>query len=69
MEYTKDIILNIRVKKLNGMKLKMQKASNTLKGIIVNNKMVILVITLLLGLMIIDFVLINNFISLFSRLY
>lgn len=64
MEYTKDMFLNIILKKERNY----NKQKKTIGNIIKNNKFIIIILTLLSVLIIMDIVLVNSFLELLSRL-
>ena len=67
MEYTKDIILDLRCKRQ--MKLnKLEEWTSNIKNIIVNNKFIVITMTSLLILTLIDIALVNSFIKLLTSL-
>lgn len=68
MEYTKDIILDIGYKK-GIAKTKLNNWTSRLKKGMESNKIVMSVLVLLTTLMIIDMILINFFLQLFSKVY
>lgn len=68
MEYTKDIVLDIRCKREIGVS-KLKIWTSKVKRSITNNKMIIATLSLLVILMTIDFVLINSFMKLLTSLY
>ena len=68
MEYTKDIILDIRYKREFGVaKLKIW-IKKFLKAIL-KNKVIVVTLTILSTLMIIDIVLINSFLEVLGSIY
>ena len=67
MEYTKDIILDVRCKRKIGLN-KLEQWTSNLKNIIVNNKFIIITMTALIVLTLIDIALVNSFIKLLTSL-
>lgn len=67
MEYTKDIILDVRCKRKIGLN-KLEQWTSNLKNIIVNNKFIIITMTALIILTLIDIALVNSFIKLLTSL-
>lgn len=67
MEYTKDIILNLRCKRKMGLN-KLEEWTSTIKSTILNNKFIIITMTSLLVLTVIDVALVNSFIKLLTSL-
>lgn len=68
MEYTKDIVLEIGNKGQVGKGKMREEISNIKKGII-NNKIIIITLTILSALMLIDIALVNSFLQVFSKVY
>lgn len=68
MEYTKDIIIGIRYQK-DLFLLKIKKWTSKIKTIILKNKIIVLTLILLSLLMIADFVLLNSFFELLTKLH
>lgn len=68
MEYTKDMVLNVRCKRKIGVS-KFKIWTSKLKRNIMNNKMILVTLSLLVILMTIDFVLINSFMKLLTNVY
>ena len=68
MEYTKDIILDIRCKKEIGITKFKSWTGNIKKGI-KNNKIIVCTMSLLTILIAIDIVLVNSFLQLLTNLY
>lgn len=68
MEYTKDIVLEIRNKR-PVEKGKFREEISNIKKIVIDNKMIIITLTILTTLMAIDIVLVNTFLQLFSKVY
>ena len=68
MEYTKDIILDIVYKKEIGFE-KLKNWTSKLKKCIKNNKAIIITLSLLIILITIDFILVNSFLQLLTKLY
>lgn len=68
MEYTKDIIIGIRYQK-DVFLLKIKKWTSKIKTIILKNKIIVLTLILLSLLMIADFVLLNSFFELLTKLH
>ena len=68
MEYTKDIILDIRCKREIGLIKFINWTSNIKKGI-KNNKIIVCTISLLTILVAIDIVLVNSFLKLLTELH
>ena len=68
MEYTKDIVLDIRCKREIGVS-KFKNWTSKLKRRVINNKIIVITLSLLIILMTIDFVLINSFMKLLTSLY
>ena len=68
MEYTKDIVLDIRCKREIGVS-KLKIWTSKIKRSIANNKIVVITLSLLVILMTIDFILINSFMKLLTSLY
>ncbi len=66
MEYTKDIVLEISNKRQIGY-YKLKEWTSNLKKIIKNNKIITFTLGLLIALMVVDFVLVNSFLELLSR--
>lgn len=67
MEYTKDIILDLRCKRKMRLN-KLEEWISNIKRIIVNNKFIVITMTSLLVLTIIDIALVNSFIKLLTSL-
>lgn len=67
MEYTKDIILDLRCKRKMRLN-KLEEWTINIKNIIVNNKFIVITMTSLLILTIIDIALVNSFIKLLTSL-
>ena len=67
MEYTKDIILDVRCKRKMRLN-KLQQWTSVIKDIIINNKFIIISLGTLLILTLIDVALVNSFIKLFTTL-
>lgn len=67
MEYTKDIILDLRCKRKMRLN-KLEEWISNIKNIIVNNKFIIITMTSLLVLTIIDIALVDSFIKLLTSL-
>lgn len=68
MEYTKDIILDIRCKRQIGLTKFKSWTSNIKKGI-QNNRIILFTLLLLTTLIVIDIVLVNSFLNLLANLY
>lgn len=68
MEYTKDIVLELGVKRQAGGE-KWKNWTSSIKKEIRENKMLIMTITLLTALMLTDILLVNSFLQLFSKVY
>lgn len=68
MEYTKDIILDIRYKREVGVS-KLKEWTSNLKKIVKNNKIIIITLSMLSTLTLIDIVLVNFFMQLLAKLY
>lgn len=68
MEYTKDIVFEIRNKR-PVEKGKFREEISNIKKIIIDNKMIIITLTILSTLMLIDVALVNSFLQLFSKVY
>ena len=68
MEYTKDIILDIRYKREFGI-AKLKTWTSKFAKAILNNKVMVVTLTILSTLMIIDIVLINSFLEVLSSIY
>lgn len=68
MEYTKDIVLEIRNKR-PVEKGKFREGISNIKKIVIDNKMIIITLTILSTLMLIDVALVNSFLQLFSKVY
>lgn len=68
MEYTKDIILDIRYKREIGI-IKLKSWISKLKKGIKNNKLIITTLVLLSSLILIDIILVNSFLQLFMKIY
>lgn len=67
MEYTKDIILDLRCKRKMRLN-KLEEKISTIKSIILNNKFIVITMTSLFILTLIDIVLVNSFIKLLTSL-
>lgn len=67
MEYTKDIILDLRCKRKMRLN-KLEEKISTIKSIILNNKFIVITMTSLLVLTLIDIALVNSFINLLTSL-
>lgn len=68
MEYTKDIILDLRCKRKVNLN-RFQEWISSIRKVVKNNKLIITTLLLLSTLMVIDFILINSFLQLFINLY
>lgn len=68
MEYTKDIILDIRYKREDGV-TKLKDWTSNLKKVVKNNKIIIITLSMLSALTVIDIVLVNSFMQLLTKLY
>lgn len=68
MEYTKDIILDIKYKREEGV-TKLKNWTSKLKKEINNNKLIIITLSLLSILIVTDIVLVNYFMQLLVKLY
>jgi len=68
MEYTKDIILDVRYKKEIGLK-KINYWTSNLRRKIKDNKFIIITLTLLSILIVVDIVLVNSFFELLSNIH
>ena len=68
MEYTKDIILDIRCKREIGL-IKFKNWTSNIKKGIKNNKIIVCTISLLTILVAIDIVLVNSFLKLLTELH
>lgn len=67
MEYTKDIILDLRCKRK--MKVnKLEEWTSSIKRVVLNNKFIAITMTSLLILTVIDIALVNSFIKLLTSL-
>lgn len=64
MEYTKDIILNLKyTNDMNKIKQNNKKIKNKVIKIVKNNKFIITVLIILISLIILDVVLVNSFMN------
>lgn len=68
MEYTKDIILDVRYKGEIGI-TKFKNWTSKIKKVVKNNKVIIFTLSLLSTLIVIDIVLVNSFLQLLTNLY
>ncbi len=67
MEYAKDIILNLGYKKEKSTK-KMSKWTSNIFAFISRNKIIIITLSILVILISIDFILINSFLEILSKM-
>lgn len=68
MEYAKDIILNLGYKKEKSTKKMSKWTSNIFAFIISRNKIIIITLSILVILISIDFILINSFLEILSKM-
>ena len=67
MEYTKDIILDVRFKRKMRLN-RLEQWADSIKSIIINNKFIVITMVSLIILTLIDIALVNSFVKLLASL-